>query len=237
MKKSEIREQIWKLLEERGVARFPKPIKGRIPNFVGAEIAAAKLRQLEEYKRARVIFCNPDSPQRPVREFALKDGKILVMATPRLKKGFLLLDPRKIPSSAYSRASTIRGAFEYGKLVGPWRLPSINLKVMGSVAVSPEGGRLGKGHGYSDIEYVILREVGAITEETPLVTTVHDLQIVPTIPIQENDVPIDIIVTPSRVIRCPRRPRPKGVIWSMVSREMMEAIPVLKDLWKRAGPG
>ncbi|RLG53705.1 MAG: 5-formyltetrahydrofolate cyclo-ligase [Thermoproteota archaeon] len=237
MKKSEIREQIWKLLEERGVARFPKPIKGRIPNFVGAEIAAAKLRQLEEYKRARVIFCNPDSPQRPVREFALKDGKILVMATPRLKKGFLLLDPRKIPSSAYSRASTIRGAFEYGKLVEPWRLLAINLKVMGSVAVSPEGGRLGKGHGYSDIEYVILREVGAISEETPLVTTVHDLQIVSIIPIQENDVPVDIIVTPSRVIRCPKRPRPKGVIWSMVSREMMEAIPVLKDLWKRAGSG
>ena len=237
MKKSEIREQIWKLLEERGVARFPKPIKGRIPNFVGAEIAAAKLRRLEEYKRARVIFCNPDSPQRPVREFALKDGKILIMATPRLKKGFLLLDPRKIPSSAYSRASTIRGAFEYGKLVGPWRLPSINLKVMGSVAVSPKGGRLGKGHGYSDIEYVILREVGAISEETPLVTTVHDLQIVSIIPIQENDVPVDIIVTPSRVIRCPKRPRPKGVIWSMVSREMMEAIPVLKDLWKRAGSG
>jgi len=225
------------LLEERGVARFPKPIKGRIPNFVGAEIAAAKLRQLEEYKRARVIFCNPDSPQRPVREFALKDGKILVMATPRLKKGFLLLDPRKIPSSAYSRASTIRGAFEYGKLVEPWRLLAINLKVMGSVAVSPEGGRLGKGHGYSDIEYVILREVGAISEETPLVTTVHDLQIVPTIPIQENDVPVDIIVTPGRVIRCPRRPRPKGIIWSMVSREMMEAIPVLKDIRKRAGSG
>ncbi len=104
---------------------------------------------------------------------------------------------------------------------------------MGSVAVSPEGGRLGKGHGYSDIEYGILREVGAVSEETSLVTTVHDLQIVPTIAIQENDVPVDIIVTPSRVIRCPRRPRPRGVIWSMVSREMMEAIPVLKDLKKR----
>ncbi len=94
MKKSEIREKIWKLLEERGVARFPKPIKGRIPNFVGAKIAAAKLRKLEEYKQAEVIFCNPDSPQRPVREFALKDRKILIMATPRLKKGFLLLDPK-----------------------------------------------------------------------------------------------------------------------------------------------
>ncbi len=230
MKKSDIRERIWKLLEERGIARFPRPIKGRIPNFIGAERAAARLRELEEYKRAHVIFCNPDSPQRPVREFALKDGKILIMATPRLAKGFLLLDPKKIPASDYSRASTIRGAFKYGKLVGIRKLPRIDLKVMGSVAVSPDGGRVGKGHGYSDIEYGVLREVRAISEETPLATTVHDLQIVPKIPIKENDVPVDLIVTPSRVIRCPKRPKPKGVIWSMVSQEMLKSIPVLVDL-------
>ncbi|HDD69075.1 MAG TPA: 5-formyltetrahydrofolate cyclo-ligase [Candidatus Korarchaeota archaeon] len=230
MRKSEIRDRIWRLLEERGVARFPKPIRGRIPNFVGADRASARLRELKEYKEASIIFCNPDSPQKPVRELALRDGKTLIMATPRLKKGFLLLDPRKIPSSAYSRASTIRGAFEYGKLVGLRDLPSIQLKVMGSVAVSLDGGRIGKGHGYSDIEYAILREVGVISDETPLATTVHDLQVVPHIPIQENDVPIDIIVTPTRVIRCPKRPRPKGVIWSMVSGEMLRSIPILRDL-------
>ena len=229
MKKSEIRERIWELLEEKGVARFPRPIRGRIPNFVGAERAAARLRELKEYVRANVVFCNPDSPQRPVREFALRDGKILVMATPRLKKGFLLLDPRKIPPYSYLRASTIRGAFEYGRLVTLWDLPSIDLKIMGSVAVSPGGGRLGKGHGYSDIEYCILKEVGVISEETPLATTVHDLQIVSSIPVQKNDVPVDIIVTPSRVIRCPRRPRPE-LIWSMISEEMIRSIPVLKEL-------
>ncbi|RLG40026.1 MAG: 5-formyltetrahydrofolate cyclo-ligase, partial [Thermoproteota archaeon] len=94
------------------------------------------------------------------------------------------------------------------------------------------GGRIGKGHGYSDIEYAILREVGVISDETPLATTVHDLQVVPYIPIQENDVPIDIIVTPTRVIRCPKRPRPKGVIWSMVSGEMLKSISILRDLKK-----
>ncbi len=233
MKKSEIRERIWKLLEDRGVARFPRPIRGRIPNFVGAEMAAARLRKLAEYKRANVIFCNPDSPQRPVRESILKDGKILIMATPRLKRGFLILNPKRIPYSAYSRASTIKGAFEYGNLIQLNELPRIELKVMGSVAVSPNGGRLGKGHGFSDIEYGILREIGAISDEIPLVTTVHDLQVVPEIPIQENDVPVDIIVTPSRVIRCPKRPRPMGLIWSMVSEEMLEAIPLLKELKRK----
>jgi len=230
MKKSEIRERIWRLLEDRGVARFPKPIRGRIPNFVGAERAAEKLRELDEYKRASVVFCNPDSPQRPIREHILKDGKILIMATPRLKKGFLILDPMRVHPSVYSRASTIRGAFEYGNLIRVNELPFIELKVMGSVAVSPDGGRLGKGHGYSDIEYGILREVGAISDKTPLATTVHDLQVIPKIPSQENDVPVDIIVTPTRVIRCPKRPRPQGVIWSMVPKEMMKAIPVLREL-------
>ncbi len=230
MKKSEIRDRIWKLLEKRGVARFPRPIKGRIPNFVGAKKAALKLRELDEYKRAKVIFCNPDSPQRPVRELSLRDGKLLIMATPRLKSGFLLLDPEKIPYTALSRASTIRGAFEYGKFIGVKELPSIELKVMGSVAVSPDGGRIGKGHGYSDIEFGILMEVGAISEETPLITTVHDLQVVEKVPMEENDVPVDLIVTPSRVIRCPKRPKPKGLIWSMISEEMREAIPLLKEL-------
>jgi len=230
MKKSEIRERIWRLLEDRGVARFPKPIRGRIPNFVGAKRAAEKLRELDEYKRASVVFCNPDSPQRPIREHILKDGKILIMATPRLKKGFLILDPMRVHPSVYSRASTIRGAFEYGNLIRVNELPFIELKVMGSVAVSPDGGRLGKGHGYSDIEYGILREVGAISDKTPLATTVHDLQVIPKIPSQENDVPVDIIVTPTRVIRCPKRPRPQGVIWSMVPKEMMKAIPVLREL-------
>jgi len=74
-------------MEEKNIATFPKPIYQRIPNFVGAEKAAQNLRGLPEYKLARVIFCNPDSPQRPVREMVLRDGKMPVMATPRLKQG------------------------------------------------------------------------------------------------------------------------------------------------------
>jgi len=190
-------------MEEMGIATFPRPVFHRIPNFVGAEKAVQNLRELPEYKAARVIFCNPDSPQRAVREAALKDGKIVVMATPRLRKGFLLLDPNVIPQNNISRASTIRGAFKDGRFVEPSKA-RVDLFVAGSVAVSPDGGRLGKGTGYSDQEYAILKNSGGLIPETPVVTTVHDVQIVEKIPREEWDVSVDIIVTPTRVIRVTR---------------------------------
>jgi len=111
--------RVWRLMEERGIARFPRPVFHRIPNFVGAEKATGRLRELSEYRAAQTVFCNPDSPQRPVREMALRDGKLLVMATPRLKEGFLILDSNAISRSGIPRASTIRGAFQWGRIVEP----------------------------------------------------------------------------------------------------------------------
>lgn len=187
-------------MEKEGIARFPKPIFHRIPNFVGAEEAAQKLRELPEYKVAKIVFCTPDSPQRPVRRMVLEDGKILVMATPRLKKGFLMLKPTLFPLSYISEASTIHGAFKHGRFVKPSGV-KVDLFIAGSVTVSQDGGRLGKGRGYSDQEYNVLKNSGSLTPQTPVITTIHDIQIVEKIPTDEWDVPVDIIVTPTRVIR------------------------------------
>jgi len=187
-------------MEERGIISFPRPVFHRIPNFVGAKRAAQNLRELPEYKAAKAVFCNPDSPQRPVREMVLMDGKILVMATPKLRKGFLLLDPSMIPENRVFEASAIRGAFKHGRSVKPSEV-KIDLFVAGSVAVSQDGGRLGKGTGYSDQEYAILKDSGSLAPGIVVVTTVHDVQIVKEIPREEWDVPVDVIVTPTRVIR------------------------------------
>jgi 5-formyltetrahydrofolate cyclo-ligase len=187
-------------MEEKNIATFPRPVYHRIPNFVGAEEAAQNLKNMPEYVSAKTLFCNPDSPQKPVREMALKDGKTVVMATPRLKQGFLLIDPAAIPSNEVSEASTIHGAFQYGRQIKPDEV-KIDLFVAGSVAVAPDGGRLGKGTGYSDQEYTLLRNAGALSSATLVVTTVHDAQIVESIPLQEWDVPVDVIVTPTRTIR------------------------------------
>ncbi|MEM3873803.1 MAG: 5-formyltetrahydrofolate cyclo-ligase [Candidatus Bathyarchaeia archaeon] len=193
--KQRLREKIWLEMENCGVATFPIPCWGRIPNFVGAETAADKLRQLEEWKMAKVVFVNPDSPQRRVRENALKDGKILVMASPRLARGFIVIDPVKTKGKERF-ASTIRGAFKFG--VQTKDFPKPDLIVEGSVAVDLHGHRLGKGHGYGDVEIEILeRRFG----EIPVATTVHDMQVVENVPFEEKDRKVSIIVTPTRIIR------------------------------------
>jgi 5-formyltetrahydrofolate cyclo-ligase len=195
LKKQQLREKIWSEMERSGIAVFPLPCKGRIPNFSGASIASEKLRQLEEWRKAKVIFVNPDSPQQKVRENALLDGKILVMASPRLRRGFILIDPAKVKGKERF-ASTIKGAFKFGTETNSF--PKPDLIVEGSVAVDLHGHRLGKGHGYGDMEIDILKRMFG---EIPIATTVHDMQVVEAVPFEEKDEKVSLIVTPTRVIR------------------------------------
>src|SRR6478736_6764186 len=92
--KAALRERVWADLDQPGVARFPKPAN-RIPNFVGAEAAARRLTETAEWVAAATVKSNSDSPQWPVRQRALVDGKVVYMAVPRLAETnpFFLLDP------------------------------------------------------------------------------------------------------------------------------------------------
>jgi len=196
-KKQLLREKIWSEMERLRIAAFPLPCRGRIPNFVGAEAAAERLRQLKKWKKAKVIFVNPDSPQRKVRENALEDGKTLVVASPRLKKGFMLIAPAKVKGKERF-ASTIKGAFKFG--VGVEEFSKPDLVVEGSVAVDTRGHRLGKGHGYSDLEIQMLKRMFG---KVVVATTVHEIQVVEDVPFEEKDEKVSIIVTPTQVIRVP----------------------------------
>ncbi|QOJ79750.1 5-formyltetrahydrofolate cyclo-ligase [Infirmifilum lucidum] len=228
--KEEIRKSIWSRLLAERVALPPFPIEGRIPNFRGAEAAARRLVESNIFQDARVVFCNPDTPQRYVREAVLRSGKLLIMASPRLRKGFILVNPRNIPRAAIPRASTIRGAFEYGRFI-TLDVPPIDLKVAGSVAVDTYGGRVGKGGGFSDLEFGILRTLGAIDDSAPIVTTVHDLQVVDGVPMLKHDVPVDYVVTPTRSIKTQRKYlRPEGIYWDLLGEDYITSIPILRDL-------
>ncbi|WP_457555613.1 5-formyltetrahydrofolate cyclo-ligase [Candidatus Pyrohabitans sp.] len=194
--KQKLREYIWKKLTEAGVARFPPPY-GRIPNFEGAEIAAERLSRLEEWRRAKVVLANPDSPQRKVRELALKQGKVLIMASPKLKHGYLLIEPARVKGKE-REASSIKGAFRYGRSISLAEAERIDLVVTGCVAVAKNGARLGKGGGYGDRE---IAEVRRRWEDVPVATTLHELQILERIPEEKHDQRVSIIATPRRVIR------------------------------------
>jgi 5-formyltetrahydrofolate cyclo-ligase len=231
--KPHVRERIWSRFEESGEALFPGA-HGRIPNFRGAAAAADRLAATPEWRRARVVKCNPDAPQRPVRLRALREGKVVYMAVPRLAESrcFWKLDPSRLDPRELAAAATIRGAARLGRPVTPRELPHVDLIVAGSVAVNRKGVRVGKGGGYSDLEYAIGRQVGAIDSKTVVATTVHPLQVVADdLPVTAHDFFLDLIVTPREVIRPPRRRRqPKGVLPAHLSDEQVLAIPALREL-------
>ncbi len=239
-----IRKRIWRILLEKGVAKPPFPIEGRIPNFKGAEKAAEKLFKTRIWRKARILKVNPDSPQRPVRLRALIEGKLLLMPTPRIRRGFILLDPNNIPRTRYNYASTIKGAFKLGKILQRLNdirntIESIDLIVEGSVAVSTLGDRLGKGHGYGDLEYGILAEIGIIDDKVPIATTVHDLQVLEEkLPQDPHDVPVNTIATPTRLINIENtRTRPPGILWDRLDKRKLLEIPILRELAGEQGIG
>jgi 5-formyltetrahydrofolate cyclo-ligase len=109
------------------------------------------------------------------------------------------------------------------------QLPQLDAIVTGSVAVTPRGKRAGKGAGYSDIEYAILRELGH--KPVPVATTVHEVQIVGDFPIDTNDLPLALICTPMRMLRVASPlAAPEGIEWSRLSPEDIQAMPLLGDL-------
>ena len=193
--KQELRERIWRLMEERGIAVFPLPCRGRIPNFKGSDAAAERLRKLPIWKKAKVVFANPDAAQKKVRELALKDGKAVVMASPRLRSGFVVLQPSEV-KGAESYAATIKGAFKLGRTVEV--PPKPDIIVTGCVAVDRRTFyRLGKGGGYGDREIELIRKLYG---DVPVVTTVHDVQLVEGVPFEDGDYPVDVVVTPTKVL-------------------------------------
>jgi 5-formyltetrahydrofolate cyclo-ligase len=194
--KEKLRKLVYNQLIENHVST-PHYI-GRIPDFKGSKKAASNLSSTREWKTSSTIFSSPDTAQRQVRENALKDGKILIMVTPKIENGYLKLDAQDLKGRE-KEASTIEGAFKYGEKID--QLPTVDLIVEGSVAVDKTGGRLGKGGGYGDREIEFLKRAGSVNPNTPIVSTVHNLQIVETVPTERHDQKINMIVTPNKILR------------------------------------
>jgi len=231
MDKATLRETVWDDLEEAGVARFPFPPHGRIPNFAGADEAADRLAATDAWQRAGVLKANPDAPQLPVRRAALRADKTVYVAVPRLREEecFLRLDPDEVED--VDHATTVGGSADVGVPVRPDDVEPVDLIVAGSVAVTADGDRVGKGEGYSDLEFGVLREFGLVDDETTTATTVHERQVIDAdVPTADHDVPVDLVVTPDRVVRSASSPKPAGIDWEALSEDRLEEIPILGRL-------
>jgi 5-formyltetrahydrofolate cyclo-ligase len=96
-------------LEIINLLRMAKPPQRRIPNFNGAAQAVQLLGNNQEWQRSRIIFSSSDSATERGTWFALADKKTFIMASPKLKEGYLLINPNV--KNQEKIASTIKGAF------------------------------------------------------------------------------------------------------------------------------
>tara|TARA_B110000444_G_C18628230_1_gene495565 strand:+ start:40 stop:762 length:723 start_codon:yes stop_codon:yes gene_type:complete len=232
--KQSAREYVWERLDQEKLAAYPLPPKGRIPNFKGSIDAAANLFTLEQWTSAQRIKVNPDSPQRYVRAEALRRGIEVYVATPKLAGGFMLLDPARIPQNAIFKASARANWPQYAVSIALDDLPHMDAIVTGSVVVTKDGRRAGKGAGYSDLEFAMLRELGH--PPCPVATTVHDVQIIDSLPTESIDQRLAAIATPAKAWLTGADPAdaPTGIDWSRIDDAALKSMPPLQDIRSRS---
>lgn len=166
----------------------------------------------------------------------LEQGKSLYVPVPQLR-GSLLKKFEKDEKYQVYKITSRWGIDTLGKEISLNDEIHIDLLIIGSVAVSKDGYRIGKGKGYADLEFGLLKEMKAINNETVIITVVHDLQVFDELPsdlFQTHDVPVDIIITPTQLIRVETKlPKPNGIYWNILTAPQVKKIDSLKLLKER----
>ncbi|MCW2878100.1 MAG: 5-formyltetrahydrofolate cyclo-ligase [Sphaerisporangium sp.] len=231
------RESIWKALSRvaRPDSRFHWDFSSFICDFEGSDLATERVRELPAWREASRVFVTPDNSTELLRRAALADGKSLLVTTYGIRRGFIQLDPADVPPGEISYAATLDGIDRLGRPVTLTALaggPPLRLLVTGGSAISRNGIRFGKGHGYFDLEWAILSEIGLAHEGSEIVDVVHDCQVVDVDLVgAEHDVPVDWIVTPTGTIGIPDvQRRPGRVLWDLLPGTEHEHLPPIEEL-------
>lgn len=246
MNKDTSRAAVWAELINVALpdSRFHLDFNEYIPDFAGSDKATANLTALTEYQTATVAFITPDNCLEALRAQAIRDGKVVIMPTYGIRRGFVELRPGDAPDDLLDYAVLLDLIERFGRpitLADLQRRYTIDLAVTGASAVSTSGVRFGKGHGFFDLEWAMLYSVGAAGTDTPAAAFGHDCQVIDAaLEASPYDTVCDIVVTPTRVLRIPDAQKPtQGVLWHKLEPGMLDAIPPLRELqaMQAASPG
>jgi 5-formyltetrahydrofolate cyclo-ligase len=237
-----IREKIWTKLKHvaRPDTRFHMNFAEVIPDFEGSEAATERVINETAYQDSRFAFITPDNCLADLRRRMIEAGKPFVMSTYGIYRGFLFLDPAKVPPGAALYASWLDGMEHFGvpitleEIAGKGRFDYL---VTGASAVSVNGVRFGKGHGFFDLEWGMFTDLGLVDENTPVHAVVHDVQLVEeSLQPSETDILVDRILTPTRTHVVQRRAkRPRGVKWPLLEPRQVSETPPLQELQRLQG--
>ncbi|MFN0191249.1 MAG: 5-formyltetrahydrofolate cyclo-ligase [Aestuariivirga sp.] len=239
-----IRQRIWSKLHEvaKPDTRFHMNFGEVIPDFQGSEQATDRIAVMPEYTASRYAFITPDNCLVDLRRRMIEAGKPFVMSTYGIYRGFLYMGPGMVPKGAELYAAWLDGMEHFAKpisLAEVARKGRFDFMVTGASAVSMDGVRFGKGHGFFDLEWGMFTDLGIVDESTPVVAIVHDVQVVEDkLHPSATDILVDDIATPTRLIKVERRAkRPHGVKWELLEPEQIAATPPLQELRKMRGLG
>ncbi|KAG5882455.1 hypothetical protein JTB14_036457 [Gonioctena quinquepunctata] len=230
--KTSIRRNVWDQLYKNKIVVYPRPF-GRIPNFIGADQASTNLLELDAFRAATSIEVNPDKVLESARALVLENNKDLYVPYPGLEQG--LMKKLELVNEHNIKTIVSRWGIEStGKRIEIKDKVHIDLLILGSVAVSEDGHRIGKGQGYADLEFAIFKEMKAIDDNTVLVTIVDDSQVfhdLPTDIFMKYDVPVDYILTPTRSIKVEHcLPKPEGIYWNELNERQVKARKILQEM-------
>lgn len=237
-----VRQKIWSRLTDVALpdSRFHLNFAEVIPDFQGSAAATDRLLALPAYAKPRYAFVTPDNCLVETRRRYLEAGVTMVVSTYGIYRGFILLEPDKVPAGLALYAAWLDGLEHFGR---PITLAEVSergrfdVMITGASAVSMDGVRFGKGHGFFDMEWGMFTDIGIVDETTPVAAMVHDVQVVEDklFP-SPTDILVDTIATPTRLIDVGRRsPRPRGIKWDLLEPEQIEATPPLKELQRLRG--
>lgn len=232
-----VRDTVWARLRSvaRPDSRFHWDFSSFVADFADSERCVDRLRALPAWSRSRLLFITPDNSTELVRRAAMADGKPFVMTTYGMRRGFLALDPQDVPHTDHSYAATLDGMDRYARPVSLsdiGQADHIGLLITGGSAVNPRGHRMGKGHGYFDLEWALLSEIGAVDESSEIADVVHDCQLVDVdLAPAAHDVPVDWIITPTRTVQVSSSGRAPGrVVWDLLGGTRLASLPPVMEL-------
>jgi 5-formyltetrahydrofolate cyclo-ligase len=237
MNKSKARQKVWAELVKiaRPDSRFHLDFNEYIPDFEGSLEATERLTSMEIYKNAQTLFITPDNCLELLRAQAVRDGKTQIVSTYGIRRGLIELKPEAVPSGVAEYAALLDSIETIGRHISLRELKarySIDLIVTGASVVNHRGVRFGKGHGFFDLEWAFLYQLGVVDQQTPMVAFVHDCQVVEIdLDFTPFDTICDYIITPTQMIRIENPQKPAtGIIWEKLEAGMFESIPPLQEL-------
>jgi 5-formyltetrahydrofolate cyclo-ligase len=199
--------------------------------------AAERLRKLSAYRDAAAVLASPTPALFQVRVNVLADRKLLVIPTPALEKGFLLVEGSSIPFPKLRSAAFPGRDNRFAELMDLSGSPHRRIELMAveALAAGKNGGILGDGSGHLDLQYAVLGTLDRLDPGVQVAALVPPDRVLENVPAAPGDVPAHWIVTPEGIERTRAEELPPPAIdWERLSEKRIRRSDTLFQLRNRS---